>query len=141
MGIVVVAGSADVTAPSGCGLISAPLLTELCDDNAVLVVGEGALLPCNIRVMAAIVNADSSFDTLQLRGTRVITCGLCSRNTISITSRTPEQITLSLNRSIHTTSGLCEPLEQPFQLKSGADDFGYMASFAASLLLGADRCG
>ena len=119
-----------------CGVIQAETLTELDADDTVLIVGEGAMLPERISVMAAVVNADSGFDSSKLSGTAVITCGMGSRNTVSVTSRTAEYITVSLNRSVHTLRGLCEPLELPLPVRIGVDEYSYMAAFAASLLLG-----
>lgn len=70
------------------------------------------------------------------RGIQLITCGISSKNTVSITSRTANKLTLSLNRSIRTVSGICEPLEQPIDIPDNADEFDVMAAFAARVLLG-----
>ena len=119
-----------------CGVVCTPVLSSLHAEEAVLIVGDGAVLPDRLCVMAAVVDSDSGFRQHRLNGTPVITCGLGSRNTISITSKTAEYVTLSLNRSIHTLNGLCEPLELPMPVLDGMEDYGYMAAFAASILLG-----
>ncbi len=70
------------------------------------------------------------------RGVQLITCGISPKNTVSITSRTAEKLTLSLNRSIRTLTGkLCEPLEQPVDVPENADEYDVMAAFAAGMLL------
>ena len=69
------------------------------------------------------------------RGVQLITCGINPKNTVSFTSRSNDKITLSLNRSIRTKSGIAQPLELPADLVDGLTEFDYMAAFAASLLL------
>lgn len=117
-------------------LIEADALRTLNAPEAVLIAGEDAMLPAELNVLAAVVNADSGFDVRRLSGTPVITCGMGGKNTVSVTSRTAEQMTLSLNRSVRTLRGVCEPLELPLPLCAGAEDFSYMAAFAAAVLLG-----
>lgn len=119
-----------------CDIVCAPAATELRAESSVLIVGKGAVLPDKISVMAAVVDSDGDLDLRRLNGIPVITCGLGSRNTISITSRTTEFVTISLNRSIHTLNGLCEPLEIPLAVREGVEDHAYMAALAAALLLG-----
>ncbi len=67
------------------------------------------------------------------RGVQLITCGISHKNAVSVTSRTEERLTLSLNRSLHTKSGIVEPLELP--VPAVADEYELMAAFAAKLLL------
>ena len=66
----------------------------------------------------------------------MITCGISGRNTVSVTSKTSDSITLSLNRAIHTLGGLCEPMELPIPLYEGYSDFDHMAAFAATVIFG-----
>ncbi len=105
--------------------------------TSVLIAGEDAQLPCSFSVFAAVVDADSGFDAEMLRGTAVLTCGVSGRNTVSMTSRTPERVTLSLNRSVTTLRGVCEPFELPVQRLPDTTDFDCMAAFAAAVVLGA----
>lgn len=108
----------------GCSLID-------CSDAAVIL-GTGAR--AEIRsALGVIVNADEPADDLP-RGVQLITCGVSPKNTVSITSRTPEKITLSLNRSIRTKSGIADPLELPVQA-SALTEYEQMAAFATELLL------
>ncbi len=67
------------------------------------------------------------------RGVQLITCGFSHKNAVSITSRTEERLTLSLNRSLRARSGVIEPLELP--VPAAADEYELMAAFAARLLL------
>lgn len=82
------------------------------------------------------VIVDETFSGKLPRGIQLITCGISPKNTVSITSRTAEKLTLSLNRSIRTLTGkLCEPLEQPVSVPENAEEYDIMAAFAAKLLL------
>lgn len=119
-----------------CGVIAAESYSAVRAENSVLVLGSGASLPEKLSVFAVVADADEGFDASALRGVAVITCGMGSRNTVSVTSKTSERITISLNRGIHTLKGLCEPLELPLPLSEDTSDFGYMAAFAALLLCG-----
>ncbi|MCH5293988.1 MAG: hypothetical protein J1E07_09675, partial [Treponema sp.] len=62
-------------------------------------------------------------------------CGVSSKNTVSVTSRTTDKITLSLNRSVQTADGVCEPLEQPIPDNGNVSEYDLMAAFAAKILL------
>ena len=104
--------------------------------GSVLIIGKNAELPSHISVFAAVVDADSDFDCECLRGTAVISCGMSGRNTVSITSCTNESITLSLNRSIMTLAGICEPFELPIRRLRGTTNHDCMAAFAAAVLQG-----
>lgn len=82
------------------------------------------------------VIVDETFSGKLPRGIQLITCGISPKNTVSVTSRTAEKLTLSLNRRIRTLSGkLCEPLELPVEVPENADEYDVMAAFAAKLLL------
>ncbi len=67
------------------------------------------------------------------RGVQLITCGISHKNAVSVTSRTEERLTLSLNRSLRARSGVIEPLELP--VPATTDEYELMAAFAVKLLL------
>lgn len=141
MGLVVLIGEFnEACVPRGASVIKAPaaLPAALIDcPEAVVILGAGAR--AEIRAaLGVIVNGDEPSDNLP-RGVQLITCGVSPKNTVSITSRTPEKITLSLNRSIRAKNGAVEPLEQPEPLDEQFSEYGseyeQMALFAAELLL------
>lgn len=142
MGVVVAIGAVNILPLLNggifpcCDLVCADTVKEVCADDSVIVAGEGAQLPAHIEALAIVVDADSELDTLSLFGNAVITCGIGSRNTVSVTSKTTDMITLSLNRAIHTQQGLCEPMELPVPRLDGCSDFDHMAAFAVAVLLG-----
>ncbi len=122
---------------SSIGIISAEKLTDAEDESCVLVLGKDAVINAErMSIFAAVVNADEDFPADALKGIPVITCGMGRCNTVSVTSRTSEMITVSLNRTISSMSGVCEPQELPLPLISGADEYDHMAAFALLLLLG-----
>lgn len=100
---------------------------------AAVIVGKGAEIEVK-SALGVIVDGDSFRQKIP-RGIQLITCGISSKNTVSITSRTADKLTLSLNRGIRTASGICEPLEQPVDVPEGTDEFDVMAAFAARMLL------
>lgn len=102
--------------------------------GAAVIVGQGAA-PRVRSALGVIVDGESFSEKLP-RGIQIITCGISPKNTISVTSRTDEKITLSLNRAIRTKNGSVEPLEQPVDKPEKADEYDIMAAFAAKLLLG-----
>ncbi len=138
--MIITTGKVNITGVLGevppCGVIAAGSYSAVHAEHSVLVLGSGARLPEKLSVFAVVADADEGFDISCLKGVAVITCGMGSRNTVSVTSKTTERITISLNRGIHTMNGLCEPLELPLPLAEGTSDFGYMAAFAALLLCG-----
>ena len=99
---------------------------------AAVIAGKGAEL--DVRSALGVIVDGESFRKKIPRGIQLITCGISSKNTVSITSRTADKLTLSLNRSIRTVSGICEPLEQPVDVPDSADEFDVMAAFAARVL-------
>lgn len=101
---------------------------------AAVIAGKGAELEIK-SALGVIVDGDNFRQKIP-RGIQLITCGISSKNTVSITSRTADKLTLSLNRGIRTVSGICEPLEQPVDVPEGADEFDVMAAFAARVLFG-----
>lgn len=119
-----------------CEVVRAHYITEISAQQSVVVAGEGAQLPEGLSALAVIVDADSDIDLSALHGNAVITCGISGRNTVSVTSKTSDSITLSLNRAIHTLCGLCEPMELPMPLCEGCSDFEHMAAFAATVVFG-----
>lgn len=106
-----------------------------CPSAAVIL---GASPAPELRSAAALIaNADApdSLTALGGRSIPIITCGRGSRNTVSITSITEERLTLSLNRSLQTLGGICEPLEQTYPLLADIPLYDYMAAFAASIII------
>ena len=73
------------------------------------------------------------------RSVQLISCGVSAKNTVSVTSRTPEVLTLSLNRSMRGKKGVCEPFELPIRLAEtnvpDVSEYDRMAAFAAETLL------
>ena len=107
-----------------------------CDEAAVIVGRDGDV---NIRCALGVIVDGERFSGSLPRGVQLITCGISPKNTVCVTSRTDDKITLSLNRTIRTQKGVCEPLEQPIDMLNtvGADEeYDIMAAFAAKLLLG-----
>lgn len=119
-----------------CEVICADSLTELLAQRSVVIAGEGAVLPEGLTAFAVVVDTDADIDLSVLRGNSVITCGIGGRNTVSVTSKTADSITLSLNRAIHTLRGLCEPMELPVPITDGCTDFDHMAAFAVAVIYG-----
>ena len=120
-----------------CGTAAADNIRNITAPECAVIFGEDCRrAPRQTRALAAVISSDSSFDTSGLVGVQVITCGASGKNTVSVTSRTADSMTLSLNRSIQTLRGICEPLELPVPAPADADAYDYMAAFAASLALG-----
>lgn len=134
MGLLILIGELGEMCVSGVSVIKASSAELIDCPDAVVVLGAGAQYQKIQAVLGVIVNGDELSENLP-RGVQLITCGVSPKNTVSITSRTPEKITLSLNRSIRTKSGVIEPLEQPIPLESGLSEYEMMARFAAGLLL------
>ncbi len=120
-----------------CDVVTMNSLGCLKAEDSVLVIGRKPQLSGGeISAFSVVVNADEQFGREALCGQSVISCGMSGRNTVSVTSKTVDSITLSLNRAITTMKGLCEPLELPVKRVGGCSDYDYMAAFAVSLLLG-----
>lgn len=105
---------------------------------AAVVIGRGAEAEI-VSALAVIVDGDSDFEIrIEIpRGVQLIACGLSQKNTVSVSSRTEEKITLSLNRAVRGEYQLTEPLELPHEIKAlpnGISEFDIMAAFAAELL-------
>ena len=104
-----------------------------CDEAAVIVGRDGDV---SVKCALGVIVDGERFSGSLPRGVQLITCGISPKNTVSVTSRTDEKITLSLNRTIRTQNGICEPLEQPVDMVGTDDEYDIMAAFAAKLLLG-----
>ena len=135
MGLIVIVGKCSAeNFPKGVSVIKTNSCGLIDCEGAVVILGAGAV--AEIRsALGVIANGDEPAEDLP-RFVQLITCGVSPKNTVSITSRTPEKITLSLNRSIRTQSGVIEPLEQPVPANDLISEFDLMAGFAASLLIG-----
>ena len=145
MSIAIVIGNSRCTDLFGdifphCGFVHADYMRCVDSAEQPVIFGEDINSGWSCKnALAAVVNADSdSFERIadKLCGIRMVSCGVSPRNAISVTSRTTTALTLSLNRSIKTVCGICEPLELPVELRSGFSEYDIMAAFAACLLLG-----
>lgn len=103
-----------------------------CDEAAVIVGMNGDV---RVRSALGVIVDGERFSGELPRGVQLITCGISPKNTVCVTSRTDEKITLSLNRTIRTKNGVCEPLEQPVDAVGADEEYDVMAAFAANLLL------
>lgn len=100
--------------------------------NSVVIVKSG--IPEVLSAFGVIVGENAELNVP--RGVQLIVCGNSPKNTVSITSRTADKITLALNRAVRTKNGVCEPLELPVDHINGFSEFDYMSAFAAELLQG-----
>ncbi len=103
-----------------------------CGEAAVIVGKNGV---ANVRCALGVIVDGERFSGEMPRGVQLITCGISPKNTVCVTSRTDEKITLSLNRTIRTQNGVCEPLELPVDAVGADEEYDVMAAFAARLLL------
>ncbi len=101
--------------------------------NAAVIMGRNA--HSEIRSALGVVIDSDDPAALPPRSVQLITCGVSPKNTVCITSRTPQKLTISLNRSIRAASGVCEPLEFPVEFTEGFSEYELMAAFTARLLL------
>lgn len=102
-----------------------------CSD-AVVIMGKNAKAAVRA-ALGVIVDGDEPLTELP-RSVQLIACGVSPKNTVSVTSRTPEKLTLSLNRSVRTANGVCEPLELPINDNRTVSEYDQMAAFAARIL-------
>lgn len=102
-------------------------------ENAVVIIGKNARAEVT-SALGVIVDGDEPSADIP-RFVQLIACGISPKNTVSVTSRTPEKITLSLNRSVRTANGVCEPLELPVPDDEIVSEYDLMAAFAAKILL------
>ena len=112
-------------------LVRTKNVDEINAPNAVVIAKNGA--PEVTNALGVIVGENA--DRVLKRGVQLIVCGNSPKNTVCITSRTSDKITLALNRAVKTKYGVCEPLELPLSLLDGFSEFDYMAAFAAALLI------
>lgn len=103
-----------------------------CND-AVVIIGRSARVDV-ITALGVIVDGDEPAVELP-RFVQIIACGVSPKNTVCVTSRTTDKITLSLNRSVQTANGVCEPLELPVDSFVNISEYDLMAAFAARILL------
>lgn len=139
MGIVIIAGECGaaelfgtVFPPSGTITVTGRIRVRSAD-SAVIIGKNGEAHIEN--ALGIIVSGDDPPTDIPA-GIQLITCGAGAKNTVSFSSLTESGITLSLNRSMNTAAGRCDPLEFPAAGTGGADVFSYMSAFAAALLLG-----
>lgn len=117
-----------------CGAISAESVTTVdAADCAVILRGDPRSIDIK-NALGVIFNGDTPPDVLP-EGIQLISVGIGAKNTVSISSRAADSITLSLNRTIRTQNGVCEPLELPVPADENADIYDYMSAFAATLMI------
>lgn len=139
MSLIVIAGEcrADILLKD-FPLIKARELPVIDCGCAAVILGKDARAEVRA-ALGVVIDSDESADVLSAlalpRSVQIITCGVSPKNTVCVTSRTPEKLTLSLNRSIRTASGVCEPLELPVDFMESFSEYELMAAFAAKLLL------
>ena len=101
--------------------------------DAVVIMGKNARADV-VSALGVIVDGDEPAADLP-RFVQLIACGVSPKNTVSVTSRTTDKITLSLNRTVRTADGVCEPLELPLNDNKSVSEYDLMAAFAAKILL------
>lgn len=144
MGSVVIIGSGCAQLFNGeifprCDTVSAASASSIDLTDGIVVFGADCTdFPSELNAFAAIIS-DYSLDCARALcgcGIPVITCGMSLKSTISASSRTAEQLTLSLNRTVPTLNGMCEPLELPITPMQGISLYDHMAAFAAAIISG-----
>lgn len=134
MSLVFIVGESEADKLLGdFSVIKSERSAEIDCSNAAVIVGKNADITVK-NALGIVVDGDDFGEKIP-RGVQLITCGISPKNTVSITSRTDDKLTLSLNRTIRTTSGLCEPLEQPVSFSENKNEYDIMSAFAAKLLL------
>ena len=134
MGIVIIVGESRADALLGeFSTVKAYDYAKISCSDAVVIMGKNARVDI-ISALGIIVDGDEPAADIP-RFVQVIACGVSAKNTVSVTSRTPEKITLSLNRSVQTADGVCEPLELPTDDIKSVSEYDLMAAFAAKILL------
>ena len=101
--------------------------------DAVVIMGKNARADV-VSALGVIVDGDEPAADLP-RFVQLIACGVSPKNTVSVTSRTTDKITLSLNRTVRTADGVCEPLELRLNDNKSVSEYDLMAAFAAKILL------
>lgn len=134
MGIVVIVGESHADELlSEFSIVKANEFAKISCMDAVVIIGKNARADIS-SALGVIVDGDEPATDIP-RFVQVIACGVSSKNTVSVTSRTTEKITLSLNRSVQTADGVCEPLEQPIPDNGNVSEYDLMAAFAVKILL------
>lgn len=130
-------GGFDKDRLSGFSVVKADGSADIDCENAAVIVGSNTSSSSfNVKSALGVIVDGESFNGRIPHGIQLITCGISPKNTVSVTSRTDDKITLSLNRAIRTAEGICEPLEQPVELNEpNPNEYNIMAAFAAKLLL------
>lgn len=122
-----------------CDTVSAVSASSIDIGDGIVVFGEQcANFPSELNAFAAVIS-DCSLDCARALcgcGIPVITCGMSLKSTVSASSSTAERLTLSLNRTIPTLKGCCEPLELPLTPVQGVSLYDHMAAFAAAVISG-----
>ena len=134
MGIVVIVGESHADELlNEFSIVKANEFAKISCMDAVVIIGKNARADIS-SALGVIVDGDEPATDIP-RFVQVIACGVSSKNTVSVTSRTTEKITLSLNRSVQTVDGVCEPLEQPIPDNGNVSEYDLMAAFAVKILL------
>lgn len=117
----------------GFSIVKAREFDVIDSSDAAVIMGVGAR--AEIRsAMSVVVDGDGRVERLPGH-VQLISCGVSGKNTVSVTSRTGEKVTISLNRTVKTKNGECEPLEMPVEAVEGISEFDMMAAFAVKVLL------
>ncbi len=85
-----------------------------------------------------IINANDlkSISKLAKYGSNIYTCGFCSKDYITFSSRDDEYAVVSLQRSIRLSEmASCEPFEIPCELKAVVSDYAILASVLTLILM------
>ncbi|MDE7192926.1 MAG: hypothetical protein K2O14_03045 [Oscillospiraceae bacterium] len=120
-----------------CGMISAEHVGTVDAADCAVILRENSPGISIKNALGVIFNGDTPPEALP-DGVQLISVGIGAKNTVSISSRAADSITLSLNRTIRTENGVCEPLELPVPAAENADVYDYMSAFAASLLVNSE---
>ena len=134
MGIVVIVGESRADEfLEGFSIVKSKEYAKINCNDAVVIIGKKAHADV-VSALGVIVDGDEPAAELP-RFVQLIACGVSPKNTVSVTSRTTDKITLSLNRTVRTTDGVCEPLELPTEDNKSVSEYDLMAAFAAKILL------
>ncbi|MGN1423440.1 MAG: hypothetical protein ACI4XA_08695 [Oscillospiraceae bacterium] len=140
MGIVIISG--ECAADRLFGTVFPKAGTVFVGDGAVIrapesvvILGRGGTARVE-SALGVVVSGDYPLPVLPA-DIQLITCGSGAKNTVSFSSSTDTELTLSLNRSMHTAAGICDPLELPVHREPACGEYSHMAAFAAAVLLGA----
>lgn len=134
MDLVVIVGESKAYGLLGeFSVIRADEFSDINCKDAVVIIGKNGRAHVS-SALGVIVDGDEPASHLP-QFVQLIACGVSPKNTVSVTSRTSDKITLSLNRSVQTADGVCEPLELPIDIGESVSEYDLMAAFAARILL------